>query len=96
MFNSKLCRADRRRHQRFRYADDFLILVNSQRAGEGVMASIRRFIERKLKLKVNITKSRVAKIDKTNFLGFTLKAGRIRWSDAAFKEFKRRIRKLTG
>lgn len=87
---------ERRRHRFVRYADDFVILVKSQRAGERVMASIKRFIERKLKLKVNMAKSRVAKTDQTNFLGFTFKAGKIRWSDAAFKEFKRRIRKLTG
>ena len=87
---------ERRRHRFVRYADDFLILVKGQKAGERVMSSIKRFIERKLKLKVNMAKSRVAKIDHTNFLGFTFKAGKIRWSDAAFKEFKRRIRKLTG
>ncbi len=87
---------ERRGHRFVRYADDFLILVKSQRAGERVMTSIKRFIERKLKLKVNMAKSKVAKIDKTNFLGFTFKAGKIRWSDAASKEFKRRIRKLTG
>ncbi len=87
---------ERRGHRFVRYADDFLILVKSQRAGERVMTLIKRFIERKLKLKVNMAKSKVAKIDKTNFLGFTFKAGKIRWSDAAFKEFKRRIRKLTG
>jgi len=87
---------ERRGHRFVRYADDFLILVKGQKAGERVMASIKRFIERKLKLKVNMAKSRVAKIEHTNFLGFTFKAGKIRWSDAAFKEFKRRIRKLTG
>lgn len=87
---------ERRGHRFVRYADDFLILVKSQRAGERVMVSIKRFIECRLKLKVNMAKSRVAKIDQTNFLGFTFKAGKIRWSDAAFKEFKRRIRKLTG
>jgi len=87
---------ERRGHRFVRYADDFLILVKGQKAGERVMSSIKRFIERKLKLKVNTAKSRVAKIDQTNFLGFIFKAGKIRWSDAAFKEFKRRIRKLTG
>ena len=85
-----------RGHRFVRYADDFIILVKSQRAGQRVMSSITRFIERKLKLKVNEAKSKVAKIEQINFLGFTFKAGKIRWSDAAFKEFKRRIRKLTG
>ena len=60
------------------------------------MTSVKRFIERKLKLKVNETKSQVAKTDQTNFLGFTFKGTKIRWSDKAFCEFKRRVKKLTG
>jgi RNA-directed DNA polymerase len=87
---------ERRGHRFVRYADDFVILVKGPKAGERVMTSIRRFIERKLKLKVNEGKSQVARIDKTSFLGFTFKAGKIRWSDAAFKQFKRRLKKLTG
>ena len=87
---------ERRGHRFVRYADDFIILVKSQRAAERVMGSIKRYIERKLKLKVNEAKSRVAITDHINFLGFTFKGTKIRWSDAAFKEFKRRIRKLTG
>ena len=87
---------ERRGHKFVRYADDFIILVKSQQAGERVMASVRRFLERKLKLKVSEAKSRVTKTDQTNFLGFTFKGTKIRWSDAAFKEFKRRIKRLTG
>lgn len=60
------------------------------------MTSVKRFIERKLKLKVNEAKSKVAKIDRTSFLGFTIVGGKIRWSDAAFAKFKRRIKQLTG
>jgi RNA-directed DNA polymerase len=86
-----------KRGQRFvRYADDFIILVKSQRTGERVMASVQKFLERKLKLRVNQDKSQVAKIDQTNFLGFTFRGNKIRWSDKAFQEFKRRIKKLTG
>lgn len=87
---------ERRGHRFVRYADDFLILTKSQRAARRVMASITRFIERKLKLKVNEAKSKVAKIDQIDFLGFTFKAGKIRWSDTSFKAFKRRIKELTG
>lgn len=46
-------------HNFFRYADDFVLVISSKRAGERVMASIKRFVERKLKLKVNDTKSQV-------------------------------------
>lgn len=87
---------ERRNHRFVRYADDFLILVRSQRAGERVMISIKCFVERKLKLKVNAAKSRVAKADQSRFLGFTFKGGKIRWSDKAFAEFKHRIKELTG
>jgi RNA-directed DNA polymerase len=86
-----------RRGLRFvRYADDFIILVKSPRAAERVMASVRRFLERKLKLRVNEQKSQVAKTDRTNFLGFTFRGKKIRWSDKAFREFKRRVKYLTG
>jgi len=87
---------ERRGHKFVRYADDFIILVKSQQAGERVMASVKRFLERKLKLKVNKDKSRVAKTDNTNFLGFRFKGTKIRWSDKAFREFKRRVKRLTG
>jgi RNA-directed DNA polymerase len=87
---------ERRGHKFVRYADDFIILVKSQKAGERVMASVIRFLRRKLKLKVNKDKSQVAKTDNTNFLGFTFKGTKIRWSDNAFREFKRRVKRLTG
>ena len=86
-----------RRGLRFvRYADDFLILVRSRSAGDRVAQSIRRFLERRLKLSVNEKKSRVGSTDETEFLGFALKKTRILWSEKAFQEFRRRVRKLTG
>jgi len=87
---------ERRGHKFARYADDFTILVKSHRSGERVMKSIRKFLERKLKLKVNEEKSGVVPTDQLEFLGFTFKGTKIRWSDRAFSEFKRRLRKLTG
>ena len=87
---------EKRGHRFVRYADDLIILVKSQSAGERVMVSIRRFLERKLKLKVNEKKSCVAPTDQINFLGFTFRGTKIRWSEKAFKEFKRRVRLLTG
>ncbi|KFZ42822.1 DNA polymerase, partial [Anoxybacillus sp. KU2-6(11)] len=44
---------EKRGHQFVRYADDCNIYVKSKRAGERTMASVQRFIERKLRLKVN-------------------------------------------
>jgi RNA-directed DNA polymerase len=87
---------EKRGHKFVRYADDFLILVKSLRAGERVMESIQHFLERKLKLKVNQSKSQVAPPEEINFLGFTFPGGTIRWSDKAFQEFKRRVKLLTG
>jgi RNA-directed DNA polymerase len=85
-----------RGHRFARYADDFIILVKSQRAGERVMRSITRFLERRLRLSVNERKSRVASVEECSFLGFTFRRGRIRWTEKAYREFKRRIRLLTG
>ena len=87
---------ERRGHKFVRYADDFIILVRTQAAGERVFASIRKFLERELLLEVNETKSKVARLDECTFLGFQIVRGKIRWSEKAGKEFKRRIKELTG
>lgn len=87
---------EKRGHRFCRYADDFIILVRSRRAGGRVMQSIRYFLETRLKLLVNEQKSKVAHIEKCSFLGFTFRRGKIRWTDKAFQKFKRRIRELTG
>jgi RNA-directed DNA polymerase len=64
---------DRRGHRFVRYADDCNIYVRSKRSGERVMASLVRFIEGRLKLKVNADKSAVAHPEERHFLGFTLR-----------------------
>jgi RNA-directed DNA polymerase len=87
---------ERRGHRFVRYADDFIIVVKSLRAGERVMRSVQRFLERRLKLSVNERKTRVAGTDTTNFLGFTFKGVKIYWSEDAFREFRRRVIRLTG
>jgi len=85
-----------RGHRFVRYADDLLILVKSQRAGERVKESVTRFLTRKLKLVVNAQKSRVVKTNDVQFLGFTFRGTKLRWSDRAFEDFKHQVRKLTG
>lgn len=87
---------ERRGHRFARYADDFIILVKSMRAGQRVMQSIKRFLDRTLKLRVNQEKSRVAPTDQATFLGFTFRGVSIRWTEKAFREFKRRVKELTG
>jgi RNA-directed DNA polymerase len=59
-----------------RYADDCNIYVRSERAGKRVMASIRRFIEKRLKLKVNEAKSAVDLAHRRHFLGFRIGASK--------------------
>ncbi|MDR4510021.1 MAG: group II intron reverse transcriptase/maturase [Candidatus Brocadiaceae bacterium] len=87
---------EKRGHRFVRYADDFIILVKSHRAGERVMQSIKRFLLKNLKLVVNEKKSKVVKSDQCLFLGFVFKGKSIRWSDNSLAEFKRHIRLLTG
>jgi RNA-directed DNA polymerase len=55
-----------------RYADDCNIHVSSRRAGQRVLASVRSFLERRLKLKVNLEKSAVARPWQRKFLGYSM------------------------
>ncbi len=87
---------EKRGHRFARYADDFVILTGSERAGVRVMESISRFLERKLKLKVNTEKSKVVRATECEFLGFTFTGKKIRWSDKTLHRFKHKILALTG
>ncbi len=87
---------EKRGHQFARYADDFTILVRSKRAGERVLHSISNFLQNKLKLVVNSTKSKVVIITESQFLGFTFKRGKIQWHNKTLATFKQRVRQLTN
>jgi len=63
----------RRGHRFVRYADDGNIYVRSRRAGERVMAGVRGFIEKRLRLEVNEAKSAVARPEERHFVGFRLR-----------------------
>ena len=88
-----------RRHHRFvRYADDCNIYVRSERAGKRVMQSITGFITRRLQLKVNESKSAVARPQDRKFLGFSFTAGtepKRRIAPKALCRCKQKIRELT-
>jgi RNA-directed DNA polymerase len=89
---------ERRGHRFVRYADDCNIYVRSKRAGNRVMESISKFITRKLKLKVNQSKSKVDRPWRCKFLGFRIIAGKETKRGIApgsLLRFKRRVRKLT-
>jgi len=86
---------EQRGHRFARYADDFVILTKSPRAGARIMASVRRFLETRLKLQVNAEKSAVVPTAQLTFLGFAFKGVKIVWSEKSLQRFQRRIRELT-
>jgi RNA-directed DNA polymerase len=87
---------EKRGHRFARYADDLLVLVKTQRAGQRVKVSLTAWLDRTLKLPVNESKSQVAPVEHCEFLGFTFRRNKRRWTDRAFDDFKHRIRRLTG
>ncbi len=81
-----------------RYADDCNIYVRSERAGQRVMESVKRFITNKLKLKVNESKSAVAKPQERKFLGFSFTGGqelKRKIAPKAISRFRERVREIT-
>jgi RNA-directed DNA polymerase len=89
---------ERRGHCFVRYADDSNIYVRSERAGQRVMESVKRFITERLKLKVNQSKSAVAKPQERKFLGFSFTGGKeLKRTIApkALDRFKERVREIT-
>jgi hypothetical protein len=54
-----------------RYADDCIILIRSSKAADRVMRTVTDYIENKLDLQVNVTKSKVSKPNDIKYLGFT-------------------------
>jgi len=86
---------EKRGHGYCRWADDFLVLVKSERAAKRVMAGVVRYLEEELSLPVNKEKSEVGKIKDVPFLGFQILRGKIRVSDKARIKFKEKVRKLT-
>ena len=90
---------ERRGHSFVRYADDANVYVRSRRAGERVMALLRRLYGR-LQLTINEAKSAVASVFGRKFLGYSLwvaKAGAVkrRVADKPLATFKQRVRQLT-
>ena len=88
---------ERRGHCFCRYADDRNIYVASRKSGERVMASITGFVERQLKLRVNLDKSAVARPWQRKFLGYTFswhRKARIRVAKASIKGFKSNLKEL--
>jgi RNA-directed DNA polymerase len=85
----------RRGHKFCRYADDSNIYVQSRSAGERVMKSISRFLERRLRLRVNAEKSAVARPWERKFLGYSLtwhREARLRVAAGSVQRLKAKLR----
>lgn len=82
-----------------RYADDCVIAVGSSAAANRVMATVTKWIERKLSLKVNMTKTKVTRPNKLKYLGFGFWKGQDGWKarphQDSIKRFERKLKKLT-
>ena len=77
-----------------RFADDCNIFAKTERSAERIMASIKKFIEKKLKLKINEDKSKTAKSDQVKFLGMTIVKGTIAISKAALNKAMEKVKDL--
>lgn len=85
-----------------RYADDCIILVGSSKAADRVMTNVSKFIEKKLGLKVNMSKSKVSKPNDIKYLGFGFfydkytKLWKAKPHETSIRKLKEKIRKLTS
>jgi RNA-directed DNA polymerase len=87
---------ERRGHCFCRYADDCNIYVQSLKAGQRVMASVTRFLEQKLRLRVNRDKSAVAFVQERKFLGHRLlSGGHLGIAPQSLDRAKERVRRIT-
>lgn len=88
---------EKRGHLFVRYADDFQIYVGSEKSAKRVEASIKEFIENRLKLKVNEKKSTIDRPWLTNFLGYSFtsnKPVKLKVSKESIKRFKGKVKEL--
>lgn len=89
---------EKRAHKFVRYADDSNVYVRSKRAGERVMISVTKFLEKRLRLQVNKEKSAVARPWERKFLGYSFTNNKIpkrRIAPQAMVRVKHRIREIT-
>ena len=86
-----------------RYADDIVVLAKSPRAAQRLLESTQRYLEEKLKLKMNVEKSKVVSVFSVRnfkFLGFALGKGKnlvyIRVHAKSMKKAKAKLKQLTS
>ena len=92
---------ERRRHRFVRYADDMNVYVQSERAGQRVFAGLKRFLEQRMRLQVNASKSAVSRPRGRHFLGFSIRPNlakkrvELDVSERTRKRLRQRIQELT-
>ena len=88
---------EKRGHTFCRYADDCNVYVQSQQAGERVLASLTRFLEKRLKLKVNVAKSAVDRPWNRKFLGYSMtyhQKPRLKVASASVERLRAKLREV--
>jgi group II intron reverse transcriptase/maturase len=88
---------ERRGHKFCRYADDCNVYVYSRRSGERVLLSLRKFLERRLRLRVNMEKSAVDRPWRRQFLGYSMTSHykpRLKVSSESVRRFKQKLKLL--
>lgn len=89
---------ERRKHKFCRYADDCNIFVKTERAAKRVFQGIQKFIEGKLKLKINMGKSKVSAVTRSKFLGYYIngcKYPKISVTKESITRFKTKVKEIT-
>jgi RNA-directed DNA polymerase len=90
---------ERRGHKFCRYADDCNIYVKTERAGQRVMESVTQYLEKKLRLRVNRSKSAVGKPGARKFLGLRIVGwgaeAKIGIAERSLARFKTEVRRIT-
>ena len=87
---------ERRGHSFCRYADDCNVYVRTQRSGERVLESLTRFLEKRLRLKVNVSKSAVGRPWERKFLGYSMTRQRVVGLTVAPDSIRRFREKIRG
>ena len=90
---------EQRGHKFIRYADDINIYVKTQRAAERVKASLSKYLEEQLKLRVNKEKTKVKTPTKAKILGFSFWKSQTRWeiriAPSSMEKLKTKLKQLT-
>ena len=86
---------ERRGHEFCRYADDFNIYVRTEKAAERVLTSVTKYLEHRLRLKVNRDKSGTGRPWKKKFLGYSMtlnKEPKLKVATESVKRFKKKLK----